>query len=231
MPAAVAAWSRFVLTQPTRPTRTPSPSPCQYPPTVTGNDEPSVDETVERMVRRLADRANAEPAAGFPRDRGLASHPGLYAWYASSPALDLLSAAFGERLDQPIYTGQAGASSARAGIERSATLLTRIRSNHLRGNLKASTFRRTLAAVLREPLGLQLDAPRVLSRPSKDVLTAWIAEHLEIVIAPFGDRSTLAAVEHDVLQLLDPPLNLDQMPPTPVRARLKALRAELANAP
>lgn len=183
------------------------------------------------MVRRLADRANAESSATFPRDRELATHPGLYAWYASSPALDLLSATFGEHLGQPIYAGQAGASSARAGIERSATLLTRIRSNHLRGNLKASTFRRTLAAVLREPLGLHLDAPRVLSQASKDMLTAWIAEHLEIVIAPHDDRSTLAAVEHAVLRALDPPLNLDQMPPTPVRARLKELRAELANAP
>lgn len=182
------------------------------------------------MVRRLADRANGEPAAGFPRDRDLASHPGLYAWYASPPGLDLLSAAFGERIDQPIYAGQAGANSAKAGIERSATLYTRIRSNHLRGNLKASTFRRTLAAVLREPLGLELDAPRVLSRAGKDVLTAWMAEHLEIVIAPHDDRSQLAAVEHAVLQALDPPLNLDQMPTTPVRARLEVLRAELANA-
>ena len=198
---------------------------------MTVHDEPSFDETVQRVVRRLTDRANGEPAAGFPRDRDLASHPGLYAWYASQPALDLLSASFGERIYQPIYAGQAGANSAKAGIERSATLYTRIRSNHLRGNLKASTFRRTLAPVLRKPLGLELDAPRRLSQASKDALTAWIAEQLEIVIAPHDDRSTLAAVEHAVLQALDPPLNLDQMLTTPVRARLKVLRAELATAP
>jgi hypothetical protein len=38
----------------------------------------------------------------------------------------------------------------------------------------------------------------------------------------------LANLEHRVLQVLDPPLNLDGMDMTPVRAALRALRASLA---
>lgn len=184
--------------------------------------------TIERLLARLSDRSNAEPAAGFPRDRGAADHPGLYAWYAAPSALDLLSAPFDEPLPELIYAGQAGATSSRAGLERAATLHSRIRGNHLRGNLKASTFRRTLAAILRGPLGLELDRPKVLTASSNTALTAWIGAHLELVVAPHDDRARLAALEHAVLLALDPPLNLMGMPRTPTRSALKALRAQLA---
>lgn len=52
-------------------------------------------------------------------------------------------------------------------------------------------------------------------------------EHLSIVIVPVDDRATLASIETSVLDRLDPPLNLMGMRPTPVRDRLRALRAEL----
>lgn len=183
---------------------------------------------VRRLVAHLSDRANAEPADGFPRDRAAADHAGLYAWYASPAALDLLSAPFDLQLPELIYAGQAGATSSKAGVERSATLHSRIGRNHLGGNLKSSTFRRTLGALLREPLGLTLDRPRVLAPASNRVLTDWMRDNLELVIAPHDDRSSLAEVEHAVLQALDPPLNLMGMARTPVRQTLKSLRANLA---
>lgn len=73
-------------------------------------------EPTEALVARLCDRTHAEPAAGFPRDRPAADHAGLYAWYASPAALELLPAPFDEQLPERIYAGQAGATSSKAGL-------------------------------------------------------------------------------------------------------------------
>jgi hypothetical protein len=47
---------------------------------------------------------------------------------------------------------------------------------------------------------------------------------LRVAIHPFAAPDALSDLESRVLAILDPPLNLDGMPPTPLRARLSELR-------
>ena len=140
----------------------------------------------------------------------------------------MLGGPFGLVLPPLIYAGQAGASTKVAAIEREATLLSRIGSNHLGGNIGSSTFRRTLTAILRRPLGLTVETKKRLSVESNQAVSAWMRAHLSLAVAPCGDRATLAHVEEAVLERLDPPLNLQGMAPTPIRRRLKELRKELS---
>jgi hypothetical protein len=101
---------------------------------------------------------------------------------------------------------------------------------HLRGNIRGSTFRQTLAALLVEPLGLQVVGPNRLALESEQRLSAWMVNHLSIAVQPYPDRDTLGAMEHVILMELDPPLNLDGMAATPVRRKVAELRRELAHA-
>ena len=50
-------------------------------------------------------------------------------------------------------------------------------------------------------------------------------KHLEVAVLPFLYRDSLGDLEHNVLAELDPPLNLDGMATTPLRATLARLRA------
>jgi hypothetical protein len=52
-------------------------------------------------------------------------------------------------------------------------------------------------------------------------------EHLEVAVHPFAEADALGDLEHRVLAVLDPPLNLDGMPPTTLRAGLARLRREV----
>jgi len=56
-------------------------------------------------------------------------------------------------------------------------------------------------------------------------------DHLRIVTFPFNDRDALGRLERDVLEQLDPPLNLQSMRLTPARRRLKELRRSIVNPP
>ena len=51
--------------------------------------------------------------------------------------------------------------------------------------------------------------------------------HLEVAVHAFAEADALSDLEHRVLGILDPPLNLDGMPTTPLRAVLARLRREL----
>ena len=188
----------------------------------------TADSTVvNALVARLTNLAHSEPAAGFPADRTASGYPGLYSWWADDNALDILSAPFGIRLPPLIYAGQTGATSTRSRRARLATLGSRICTNHLNGNVASSTFRKTLTAVLFEPLSLKLSGPQCLDKTSNAAVSGWMRAHLCLVIAPHPDRERLAEVEHAVLQRIDPPLNLMGMPPTPIRATLSGLRRRL----
>ena len=127
-----------------------------------------------------------------------------------------------------IYIGQAGATQWPSGKRPKSTLNSRIRTNHIHGNASASTFRLTISAILREPLNLRLAKPRQLLRADNGRVTAWIEEHLRVTIAPYDDRDSLARVEEAVLARIDPPLNLEGMPYTPLRDRLGELRRQMS---
>jgi hypothetical protein len=127
-----------------------------------------------------------------------------------------------------VYAGQAGATAWPSGIRRVATLRSRIGGNHIRGSVRGSTFRLTLAAVLRGPLELQVAGPRKLGSGSEQRLTTWILTHLEVGVHPFPDADRVSELERSVLSLLDPPMNLEGMPLTALRTVLSALRRDMA---
>jgi hypothetical protein len=93
---------------------------------------------------------------------------------------------------------------------------------HLGGAAEFSTFRRTLAAILRPVLGLDgEDDPR---------LSAWINARLRVIAVAVPNADHLGDIETAVLGILDPPLNLRGRPPTPIRVRLADLRRDRSEA-
>jgi len=76
-------------------------------------------------------------------------------------------------------------------------------------------------------LSLVPAGPKRLDEASERALSNWIARHLSVAVYPFPNADALADLEQQVLSQLDPPLNLDGMPLTSVRARLAELRAAL----
>ena len=192
---------------------------------------------VQHLVAHLSDPNCAEDPRAFPRDRDAGGSAGLYSWWADSTAQKLFDEA-GLRVGDSgatescqelalIYVGQTGATSRRARKPSSATLADRVRSNHIGGNVKSSTFRETISAVLLAPLGLTVVQPRKLARNDNERVSEWIKDHLRVSVVPFGDRDSLSHIERTVLGELDPPLNLEDRPSNPVRQRLEALRKVL----
>lgn len=155
--------------------------------------------------------------------------PGLYSWWVDQQGAADLSSGLGHPVVAGrIYAGQTGATKWPSGTMGNATLARRVGTNHLRGSIRGSTFRLTLASCLAEPLTLVRVAPRRLDPSSEHRLTDWICDHLAVAVLPLVERDPLSDLEHRVLLELDPPLNLDGMPTTPLRAELSQLRARLA---
>jgi len=147
------------------------------------------------------------------------SEPGIYAWFVDRPGATDITAGLGISLGVGlIYAGQAGAGSS------SATLASRIRRNHLGGNIYGSTFRLTLASALLVPLTLEPIGGRRMTSDGEDRLSAWMRAHLKISVVGYQDRLGLDAFETSVLELLDPPLNLAKRPSNVTRQRLTGLR-------
>lgn len=143
--------------------------------------------------------------------------PGLYSWWVDADgAVDL---AVG--LDQPvtpglIYAGLAGATRWPSGKRSTNTLWSRIAGMHLGGKHEFSTFRRTLGSILAHADGR--------ATIDEDALTDWMKQHLTVVPIVSADPDTLGQLEDEVLAKIDPPLNLQGMAASPIRARLKELR-------
>jgi hypothetical protein len=96
------------------------------------------------------------------------------------------------------------------------TLGGRLLDVHLAPNSRVSTFRHSLAAVLRPVHGW--------GTVDEMALTHWMRQHLRVVTVPVTDPSILDLAETAVLGALDPPLNLGKVPRTPLRLRLIELR-------
>jgi hypothetical protein len=160
-------------------------------------------------------------------DRTLArlTVPGLYSWWADDEARATLSEVLETELPQLIYAGQTGATASKQAITRKSTLRSRIVAQHLRATRRGSTFSLTLGACLHEPLGLTLVAARQADAESPVRLATWMATHLSVATDPVPDPTHLVALADDVLAILDPPLNLMGMAPSPARSRLSALKA------
>ncbi len=172
----------------------------------------------------LGDVSAARSPLGFPWDRTDLGVPGLYAWYVDDSGAATFSAALGfEVRPGLVYVGQTGATSALAGRTSQATLRSRIGGQHLRGNTASSTWRKTIFALLRTELALD-DAPRAVALQR---LTAWMQDHLALVVLPVADGAAVGPLERGALERFDPPLNLAEIAPTPVRQVLKRLRRDV----
>jgi hypothetical protein len=184
-----------------------------------------VSDSPADIADYLADAANAVRVPEVDRTSPRLTVPGLYSWWADDEARTILGTALDTDLPPLIYAGQAGATTSKQAITRSSTLRSRIVGQHLRANTRGSTFSLTLAACLHAPLGLTFTAPRQADAESQIRLATWMATHLSVATYPVPDPTHLAALEEDVLAILDPPLNLMGMAPTLVRSRLSTLRA------
>ncbi len=182
---------------------------------------------VEAAVAGLTDSEAFRSPQGFPWGQADLSQPGLYAWSVDDHGARDLTRGSGQPVGAGlVYAGQAGATAWPSGTQPQSTLSSRIRGNHLRGRVTASTWRLSLAALLQEPLGLHVKHGELDDR-SKTALTEWMEDRLRLAVHPAPDRDTLGALEHAVLARLDPPLNLDGMSSTPLRAVLTARRTAL----
>ena len=155
--------------------------------------------------------------------------PGLYAIHAGHEVwLELgLSAPPDER---PLYLGKAEAS-----------LVSRDLDTHFGdGRTGSSTIRRSFAALLREPLGLE-GQPRNPTKPERPSnyglplahdrkLTAWMRGNLSLAVwrKPSSCPFALVNIEHRLLQMLLPPLNLAGVA-TPWTSMVKAARKVMAD--
>lgn len=149
---------------------------------------------------------------------------GLYAVHGDLLAVGELAAG---AADHPLYVGKA---------ERS--LVGRdLRTHFATGKTGSSTLRRTLSALLREPLELRA-VPRNLARPDGSAnyslessgderLTEWMHARLRLSVWVRPDGVVLDEVETAVLNALRPPLNLAKMGCLGDR-RVKAARAAMA---
>lgn len=183
-----------------------------------------VDEDIAAVAARiLSDEASVRPAREFPWGDGRLGSAGLYSWWVDPEGAVQLSAGLGLPVAPGLlYAGQAGATTTRSGTVRAATLVSRIGGNHLRGRISSSTWRRSLAAIITDQIALDFDmAPAQAER----TLTEWMGAHLGLIAHPVSDRQLLARLETGVLHRIDPPLNLQGMPPTPVRRTLSLLRS------
>lgn len=181
---------------------------------------------LDEACAALSARSQRVPGREWPGTCAGLDQPGLYAWWVDAGGARDLSC--GLRLSLPeglLYVGQAGASSSVAHAPSASTLGSRIGRDHLRGKIRGSTLRRTLAAILLAPLGLVLAGPRRLEAASEAGLSAWMQQHLSITVCPVDSGERLAALERCVVEALLPALNVEHTPFGPLRSRLLELRA------
>jgi hypothetical protein len=196
-----------------------------------GRREKCTDHEVEAALQALDPRARRVPAAAWPADLAdpLIDQPGLYSWWVDEDgAMDLARGIGAAVAAGRVYAGQTGATSWPSGKVPTSTLKSRIGRNHLRGTIRGSTFRLTLAAGLGQALGLKPAGPRRLEPTSEETLSKWMRKHLEVVVHPFEYRDPLGDLEERLLRALDPLLNLDGRPETQIRISLRTLRHALA---
>ena len=174
--------------------------------------EPAVDP-----LSVIGDWQLARRSGEFPWGRADLARPGLYSWWVDEAGAGDLCRGLGLAVEPGlIYIGQTGATSSRIGKASAATLRSRV-GQHLNGSVNASTWRRTLAAIL------------IGSGPIDEAMVSrWMREHLSLIVCPVAGPADILELEQRALQRFDPPLNLDGMSRTGTRIALTALRSDLA---
>ena len=187
--------------------------------TSTRSGRPSTTPADGRAVpplQSLLDERSALPPHGFlARGRAGADAPGLYTWWVDSDGAAALTAGL-EHAVSPglLYAGRAGGTRPTGKVSTN-TLWGRVAGMHLGGRRSFSTFRLSLAACL-GPAGVPVD--------DEAALTAWMHQHLRVAVLPLPADDVFSA-EVELLDRVDPPLNLRDVPVTPLRQTLSRLRS------
>jgi hypothetical protein len=191
---------------------------------------PCTAADVDAALEAFATAAQAVPAGDWPPrlagdDGVVLDAPGLHSWWVDKEGAAQLSRGLGLTLEAArIYVGQAGATKWPAGKMVATTLAQQIAGTHLGGRVRSSDLRFSLAAALLGELTLQVQGPMLVTPASEAALGAWMKQHLAVAVHRVADPGILESLERRLLIRLDPPLDLLHMPPSPVRARLTALR-------
>lgn len=152
--------------------------------------------------------------------------PGLYAVHGDSDVWRLLGLGAPPD-DRPLYVGKAEHNLAGRDV----------RTHFGTGKTGSSTLRRSLAGLLRGELGLN-GMPRNPGKPGHfsnyglepagdAALTEWMREHLRLATWASPPTVDLGELETEILQRLEPPLNIDKVQ-TAWRPLVRAGRAALA---
>lgn len=180
-----------------------------------------ITDMLQRPPRTI-DAAVASPSEG-----GLPETHGFYAWWVVTGALDAVPPR--PHPTEPNWSLlYIGIGPARASSKQ--TLRSRVIGNHLGGNIGSSTFRLTLAALLRDQLALhpvKRATKVVLSCGDNAALSRWQRAHLRIT---WLEHAAPWTIEHAVINALEPPLNLDGNASHPSYGLVKAARAALRQA-
>ncbi|QGG41799.1 DUF7669 domain-containing protein [Aeromicrobium yanjiei] len=214
-------------------THSAPPAPAQEPeePVASEPEEPVAQEPEEpdlapvvqigsasSIAHALADPRRAMPASdlsGLPQSRG------LYGWFVDPAGARELNRCL--RLPVRaglIFVGQVGGSSWHSLADPVLNLRDHIERVQLHGLARSSTFRMNLATVLRAHLRMtSLDDDR---------LTDWMLEHLSVSCWVGAEPGALRELEQQVVDELDPPLNVDRSPATEYRTRLGQMRSGIA---
>ncbi|MFI6518643.1 DUF6884 domain-containing protein [Spirillospora sp. NPDC050679] len=175
---------------------------------------------IDAIAARLADPAAPLSIPEYrASDKRPLTSPGVYGlWVDESGAQDL-AAGLGLPLEPGLlYVGEAGATKQPEGKRSANTLAARLDDVLVTGRGGSATFRRSIAAVLREPLGL--------AHEDDPLLAEWMTGHVSVVPVPHADAEGLGLLIDRLVARLDPPLNIKAgvVGPSKVRARIRALR-------
>ena len=180
----------------------------------------SADKLIERLRGPLHTVGEARRP---PTEGGLPERAGLYAWWMTPGAIRNLKGP--RHLTEPLELLYVGIAPKDA--RSSATLRSRIRGQHLGGNIGSSTFRQSLAALLFEEFGwtTRWSGSRTqLSPDDNRALSVWQRDYLRLAWAEQREPWT---TEGRIISLMQPPLNLAGNASHPLYRQLKAHRLRL----
>ncbi len=170
---------------------------------------------LEGIISELLDGTKNCPFSEWPGNLNNLDLPGLYAWWVSESGAALITSRLGKEISPGIvYVGQAGAGSS------TATLRSRIESNHISGKIRQSTLRLTAATILLEDLKGFIEGDRKIGVRGEAIVTAWLSACFNVTVAAYPDRINLGELEKTVLDHLDPPFNLSGMDNSPLRSEI-----------